>query len=248
MTRLVDSTAISLLAFSLLGLAINIVLVHLPSTTQDAFVLRRPMVGVVFSAVCILGIVAAVYPSKCSAVFHFKETRRGRPGGDSSDARVEELRLRGHHPNCGKFSAHVFKTGRRVFCAGCVGLLLGAVLSLIGVTRYFFFNLPFSQTYWLFWIGCVGVMSGLLQYHLFNWGKSSIHLLVNTYFVFGVFLMLAAADQIAQSTTISLYIVVLSIFWLYTRITLSKLDHTTLCNACPVESCEFTYRKSVEKG
>lgn len=140
------------------------------------------------------------------------------------------------------------KIGRRVFCAGCVGLILGAVLSLLGTAAYFFLDSSFSRAYWPFWMGCVGVSCGLLQYHLFDWGKSSIHLSVNTYFVFGVFLMLAAADQLARSTVINLYIVALGVLWLYTRIMLSKLDHKTLCEACPVDKCEFAYRKSVEEG
>jgi hypothetical protein len=181
-------------------------------------------------------------------MFHFKRVMQDRLDRPSGDARNEALRLRGHHPNCGRFDAHVFQIGRSVFCAGCIGLILGAVLSILGTILYFFLNLRFGQTYWLFWMGCGGVVCGLLQYHLFSWGKSSIHLSVNTYFVFGVFLMLAQADRIVQSTIVDLYIVALSMFWLYTRIMLSKLDHRTLCGTCPIEKCEFTYRKSVEEA
>jgi hypothetical protein len=247
LTRLINSTSVSLLAFSFLGLAITIMLVYLTSTTRDAFTLRQPVVGTVFSIVCLLGILAGIYPSRCSTIFHFKRVKQGRLDQSPGDVQNEALRLRGHHPNCGRFDAHVFKIGRSVFCAGCIGLILGAVLSILGTILCFFLNLRFVQTYWLFWIGCGGVVCGLLQYHLFSWGKSSIHLTVNTYFVFGVFLVLAQADRIAHSTIVDLYIVALSMFWLYTRIMLSKLDHRTLCETCPIKKCEFTYRKSAEE-
>ncbi len=74
---------------------------------------------------------------------------------------------------------------------------------------------------------------------MFNWGRSSVHVAVNIFFVFGVFLLLAGVDALVQSTVVSVYIVALNIFWLYTRILLSQLDHDRICTACGVEECGF---------
>lgn len=153
------------------------------------------------------------------------------------------LTLRGHHPDCGNFGAHVFQTGEKVFCAGCIGLIVGAALSLVGVILYFLLDLPFWTDYPLvFWNRFTGVSCGLLQYHLFNWGRSSIHLSINTYFVFSVFLLLVGVDAITQSVTIGLYLIALSAFWLYVRILFSQLDHRRTCTKCGIEECGFSQK------
>lgn len=181
-------------------------------------------------------------------MFHFGRVKQEEVNQESVDLSRKALALRGHHPVCGYFRAHVFRIGKRVFCAGCVGLVLGAVLSLFGVTTYFFINLHFWSNYLVFWIGFVGVSCGLLQYHLFNWGRSSIHLSVNAFFAFGVFFLLTGIDGITQNVIIDFYLIVLSIFWLYTRILLSQLDHKIICTNCRMEECEFHERKSVESS
>ncbi|MFQ6068649.1 MAG: hypothetical protein ACE5KD_03800 [Candidatus Bathyarchaeia archaeon] len=208
--------------------------------------MRKLFVGMIFSIVCVLGILAGIFPSKCSNILHFGKAKQ-ECTPRSADLPKKALTLQGHHPNCGNFAAHTFQIGNRILCAGCTGLILGAILSLFGVTLHFFANLPLWSNYSLvFWIGCIGVSCGLLQYHLFNLGKSSIHLFVNIFFVFGVFLLLVGHDEMTQNAITDFYLITLSIFWLYTRILLSQLDHKRICITCHVEECEFPWRKSVE--
>jgi len=210
---------------------------------------RKPLVGTVFSIVCGLGILAGVFPSKCSSMFHFRKAKRGEFTRESTDLPKKTPAFRGHHPDCENFEAHVFRIGNKVFCAGCTGLILGAVLSLLGVVPYFFLNISFWPNFFLvFWVGFLGVSCGLLQYNLFNWGKSSVHLSVNTFFVFGVSFLLVGVDIITQNLFADFYLIALSIFWLYTRILLSQLDHKKICNNCRVEECEFHNGKSVGNG
>ena len=207
---------------------------------QDDVSWRKPVVGTVFSVICVLGILAGIFPSKCSSAFHFRKAKRGEFTKEPVELPKEVLAFSGHHPDCGNFGAHVFQIRNKVFCAGCIGLILGAVLSLLGAALYFFLNLSLWSNYLLvFWIGFVGVSCGLLQYHLFNWGKSSIHLFVNTFFVLGVFLLLIGVDAITQNALFDFYLVALSVFWLYTRIMLSQLDHRKVCTNCGVKKCEF---------
>ncbi len=195
--------------------------------------------GSAFITLCVLGILAGAFPLKCSKMFHFKRRRQEESTRKSSGMAENESTLRGHHPNCGYFGAHVFRIGNRVFCAGCVGLILGAVFSLFGAILYFFMVLSFSLDNLVFWVGFIGVSGGLLQYHLFNWGRSSLHLTVNAFFVFSVFLLLAAIDSATQNVIAGLYIVALSVLWLYTRIVLSQIDHQKICSACTTELCYF---------
>lgn len=195
----------------------------------------------VFSFVCILGILAGIFPSKCSGMFHFRIAKKERFVQESVELSKEAPEFRGHHPDCGSFGGHILQLGGMIFCAGCLGLILGAVLSLFGTALYFFLRLSFEPHYILvFWAGFVGVSCGLLQYHLFNWGRNIVHLTVNTIFVLGVFLLLVGVDAITQNTNVDLYLIALSIFWLYTRVLLSQRDHKRICTACGVKECEFS--------
>ncbi len=232
-----------LLVISFVGLILVTVLAHSSVAMQNEHYLQKNLVGAAFSSICILGIFAGIFPSKCSAIFHFKtKTSKMHVGisADKPDSAKETLLLSGHHPSCGNFDAHRFQLGNTAFCSGCIGLIFGASLSLLIGAAYFFASLPF----WLdgrlfFWIGFAGVTCGLLQYHLFNWGKSSVHTVVNAFFAFGVLLLLVGIDIMTQNAVLDFYVIALSVFWLFTRIFLSQYDHRNICASCLVEKCEF---------
>jgi hypothetical protein len=232
------------LTFSFLGLILVAAFANSPTTVQDSISWRKPLVGTIFSLVCVLGILAGILPSKCSGMFHFKPAKQGKFAQELAELSKETQTFQGHHPDCGNFGAHVFRVGIKFFCAGCVGLIIGAVVSLLGAAMYFFLQLSFELDYLpFFWVGFIGVSCGLLQYHLLNLGKNLVHLAVNTFFVLGVFLLLAGVDAITQNITTDLYVIALSVFWLYTRILLSQQDHRRICTACSVEECEFCNKK-----
>ena len=230
------------LLFSFIGLSFVVMFVYLGSSVSGNIPWRKPLVGTAFGVVCILGIFAGVFPSRCSRTFHF---RRGRQANEQNSTllpeKLQPVLFRGHHPNCGNFGPHVFRVGSTVLCAGCVGLVIGATVSVVGIAAFFFGEVScWPSCHLIFWVGFVGVSCGLLQYHLFNLGRSSIHLLVNAFFVFGVFLLLVGVDSIVQNAVIDFYLVILSLFWVYTRIILSQFDHRKICAACAVEECELS--------
>ena len=80
---------------------------------------QNTIARLIFGAICVLGIIAGITPRWCT--FASKSERRGNDG------------VAGHHPDCGHFPGHTVKLGERVFCAGCSGLVLGAVTALIGL-------------------------------------------------------------------------------------------------------------------
>jgi hypothetical protein len=121
-----------------------------------------------------------------------------------------------------------------------MGLVFGAAVSLLGVAGYFFLNASLGPHPLLFlWVGCAGVAGGLLQYHLFSWGGSSVHTLLNVFFVLGVFMLLAGVDALTQNVVVDVYVIVLGIFWLYVRILLSQSHHRKVCTACGKEQCRY---------
>jgi len=212
-----------------------------PPVVGESFVWRKPIVGSIFGLICILGNLAVFFPKQCSGVFDFgKEEMGSRPNVGTFASHGTFSTVRGHHPDCENFSAHVFRIGNRTFCTACTGLLLGGLLALAGTILYFFSNWRLGQgSFLLAWVGVLGVGFGLFQFKT----RSFARLFLNTFFVFGAFLILIGIDELARSVTVDLFLIALTLFWLFTRISLSQWDHRRICYACKVAACEFADKR-----
>lgn len=230
-----------LVVMSLLGLLLTGVLTLYPPIMHENFLWRKPLIGSIFGLICVLGILAVFNPTQCSRVFDFG--RREKPSHSYLSKFVSHRAsstLQGHHPDCDNFTAHVFRMGGKAFCAACTGLLLGGLLSLVGTLLYFFSNWLVEQSSFLtVWVGVLGVGFGLFQFKF----RSFIRLFLNIFFVLGTFLILIEIDKLVQSVAVDLFLVALTVFWLFTRISLSQWDHERICYACKVVTCEFADRK-----
>jgi hypothetical protein len=226
------------LALSFIGIAILMSLVNSPSTVQSSVPWAKPILGLIFSLICASGIVAGLFPGRCSAILFGRKSGKLPPSHSTFKHATSDFL--GHHPTCGSFRAHVFKTKNKVYCAGCIGLISGGLLSIIGVVLYFFLQvIQCPNCFPIFLSGVAGVSAGLLQYHLFNLGRASVHVVVNTVFVVGVFLILLAVDAMTHNMILECYVIVLSFFWLYVRIHLSEYDHQRICSRCQRSPCTF---------
>jgi hypothetical protein len=215
---------------SLFGLILSVLFAVSPQVSQESFVWRKPLVGSAFAAVCILGILAVLFPKTCSKPFA-AGTKRKRLGPQVSHATSSDLR--GHHPQCVHFSGHVFAVGERVFCATCSGLFLGALLALVGDGAYFFGDWRFGQNAVLVVaVGAVGVAVGLLQSSLPIIQKGVMRLFTGAFFVAGAFLILLGIEESTRSVSLDLFVVALSILCLATKISLSQWDHERICSRC----------------
>jgi len=229
-------TLLFLVSVSFFGLILAVLFaIHSPISHED-FVWRKPIIGSIFGSICILGILAVFFPDRCSRSFVLDkaEERKTRFSHATSSA------LRGHHPTCGRFSAHVFSVDGKMFCATCSGLFLGALIVLVGIATYFFSNWQMGQNAFLaVLVGAVGVVLGLLQAPLPTLQKNAIRLFSSAFFVVGTFLILVGIEELTHSTSVDLFLVVLSVFWLMTRISLSQWDHKRICSKCTLDSCSF---------
>jgi len=227
------------LGVSLFGLGIVMAMTLFSPSVFENFLWQKPLVGSILGLICIFGIFAVLFPRTCSRKISCDGEQHA-PRVNSVDSKRKPT-MRGHHPDCERFSAHVFQMGGRSLCAGCTGLFLGGLMALVGTIVYFFCNLNFGQTSILIsWIGAAGVVFGLLLLPLFNISRSSIRLFLNAFFAFGSFLILAGIDEIVQSIFVDLFLVVLIVFWLFTRIILSRWNHERICRSCKVKACEFS--------
>ena len=218
---------------SIFGLFTTFMLMLYPPQPSTTVPWRKPFIGSVFALICILGIIAVFFPRKCAQSFG-PLTNEAQMNLVTSNA---SIMLKGHHPDCKEFSPHVIKVGDMVFCAACAGLLLGAVTALAGAFVYFIVGIDFGQTSLLaVLVGDAGIILGFVQFRF----KNFVRLIVNAAFVLSAFLVLVEIDTLAKSFFTDIYVLLLIVFWLLTRIQISKWNNRRICIAC--QTCEVNKR------
>jgi len=229
---------IFMIGVSFFGLLLVGVLALNPPIVRESFLWRKPLVGSLFGLICVFGILAVFFPKQCSAVFDFrKKDKHGRLDVNMFAFHGTHAIVQGHHPDCEKFSGHVFRIKGRRFCAACTGLLLGGLISLVGAFLYFFIDWSVGESsLQIVFVGLVGVSFGLFQFKV---KRSVVRLVLNSFFVLGALLLLVGINELAQSVFTDLFLVILVVFWLFTRISLSQWNNWRICHTCNVESCGF---------
>ena len=225
-----------MIGVSFFGLFLVVMLAINPPMTQESFPWRKPVIGSIFGSICVLGIVAVFFPKQCSAMFRLaKGDRETSSNAYTIASHGSSPTLRGHHPDCEGFSAHVIRINSKTFCAACAGLLLGALIALIGTVLYFLCEWHIAQNSFLaVFVGVLGVGFGLFQLKF----RSFVRLLLNVFFVLGTFSVLIGIDRLIQSLFVDLFLIVLTVFWLFTRILFSQWDHWRICYTCE-SPCEI---------
>ena len=220
-----DPALLFSVSVSIFGILISLIFAFNPPVIQENFLWRKLMVGAAFGSICVLGIIAALFPRKCSQTFHFQKQKNASHNFNSN--------FKGHHPQCPEFSAHVIHVNKHTLCAACSGMILGAFITLVGTVLYFFDWWQIEElSLLLILIGIAGLTLGFFQLKF----KSFIRLFLNAVFVFGAFLILIGFDALAHNLLFDFFLILLVIFWLFTRIKLSQWDHLKICSSCKI-SC-----------
>ena len=221
--RLSNKTLTLFLATSIFGLLTTLTLVTTKPIVYEDYSWRKPLIGSLFSAICIAGIIAAFRPNKCSERFEPEETQ------SSELDRLPDQQMKGHHPDCGRFSDHTITFSKRVVCAACSGLASGAFLAFLGAAFYFFGGNVSAETGKPMLIaGSILVLLGFCQLKF----KGFVRLSLNVAFVCGAYLVLIGVDVLAGNLLLDLYVISLVGLWIWTRIILSERDHTRICRLC----------------
>ena len=208
-------------AISLCGLFLVLILAFNAPAIHEGFSWRKTLVGSVFSLICILGIFASLFPGQCSETLHLREEGVGFTSHRTHDS--------SHHPDCREFSAHVVQIRSHRLCAACTGLLIGALIALVGTAFYFFMGGHIDEVgLWTVWTGAAGLILGFSQLRF----RNLVRLLMNVFFVLGAFLLLVGTDYIVESLFADLFLTALIVLWISTRIQLSQWDHRRICSNC----------------
>jgi hypothetical protein len=222
-----------------MGLILASILLFYTPVSQD-FSWRRPVISSTYALICILGVIAVFFPKKCSRIIR-SERWETTPTTPYKTPQTDGIRTtsflgfkltHGHHPNCEGFSDHEFQIGGKTYCAGCVGLLIGALTSLVTVSAYFISQVQLDKVaIHLVGFGFITVLAGLLT-PIFIAGRSAIRSAANAFLILGMSSILVGADTLLHNIQIDLYLIALDMLWLTTRISLSQLNHERICSNC----------------
>lgn len=205
-----------------------------PPKQLQSVLWRKPLIGSIFTLICVGGIVAVFFPNRFAETFR-QPTNKVRSVSDAGEN--ASLISKGHHPNCSDFSAHIVKIKGTFLCASCTGLFVGTLVVLILSVLYFFTGWTFGKPDLpVVFGGQAGIVLGLLHFKF----KGYARLTINALFVLSAFLVLVGIDALTENILADIYTVGLVILWLFARISVSKWNNKRICSGC--KSCELTVR------
>jgi hypothetical protein len=208
---------------------------------SDGFAYRRQLTGLIFSALCILGMLAVFFPQHCARSPH--EERLTSKRSDFSLHGERDLQklswiggvtvTHGHHPLCDPYRQHEFVFGKKTLCSACMGLFCGALISLAGAWYVFFQQLPYDLPYGIvFTLGAILIVFGLAPYVVANPLGPVRRFSFNALMIVGMLLALVGVDGRAQSFALNAFLIGFFVFVLLTRISLSQDKHEQICATC----------------
>jgi hypothetical protein len=213
------------LVVSIFGLVISGVSLRNPVSFVVVSADRRVMMALAYDLVCIIGMAAVLFPVACSKIVGVRGSLAQAP--EQLGIRATEFLgvqiLHGHHTSEDSAKHELLITGKS-FCATCYGLLTGAVLSFAIITAFALSGwsgwADGSPACFLYCIGVAAVITGLLQILTPDVGAKARFISASV-FVLGTSLILLATDLLAANLMSDLFIILLAVFWLLSRISLS---------------------------
>lgn len=217
-----------LLTISLFGVLLTIGFLTRPlekSNTENI-----PVIWLIFSILCLLGAIATLFPHRCSPYITLSEKVASSRYSDLGTIRI----VHGHHPICDRFEKHEFRIREKFFCSSCMGLLIGSITSFLISTLHYIYKLVLPDIFGFF--SLIFIVSGLFYIPLIK-VKPLFRFIFNALFVIGFSLILVVMDK-RNNFFLDLIIVCLSIFWMMTRIQLSRWSYHKICANCEQECKE----------
>jgi hypothetical protein len=184
----------------------------------------RLIVGLAFVGSCVIGIILSLGPNRLHPLR--KNARRNDSRGNVDRAWI------GHHPDCGTFGDHLIGINGHRYCAGCLGLALGSVISLAFIVLYLLVppvDVPMGR--WLVVIGMCVVTICMVEV---AWHPlvPSLHVLFNLTLPIGFLVVIVGVTSSSTDVMLSLIAILICFLWLDTRIQISDWKHSKTCGTC----------------
>ena len=174
---------------------------------------------IIFVVVCLLGTLAAVYPTNCLRLFNIHSV-------DEYRCIDMHVKSRGHHPDCGKFKNHTYLFNNKSYCVGCSGLFIGGLLAVLTCVLY----LIYDAGGFVFWAGFILVLASFILSIFLYIDDKWLKFLVNLSLVWGSALILTGI--LDGYLFLSLYFILLVVTWIFTRTEISRVKHDLICQEC----------------
>jgi uncharacterized membrane protein len=192
----------------------------------------RMLVGGSFILCCLFGLSLALRPNWVRRI--------KRHNGDIAHIPEPQTRMsrKGHHPDCRGFEGHTLVFNNKILCAGCTGLALGSMISILLTVLFIGISLDISNSilYLSVILGLIFIALNYIEIAILK-RKAYAHLMGNMLLVIGFFLVIIGVFQITGNSAYGILAVLFSFLWLDTRIQLSTKRHTDICENC-AESCK----------
>ena len=185
--------------------------------------------SIAFLVICIFGVVVSFIPS----------TIKSTHNSGRNLMYNENQKIKGHHPDCPQFTGHTINIFGKWYCAGCTGLGIGGLIAIV-ITGSYILGVRIVNPLSLFWTGIVFVVLGLGQ-HYIDCGNPVFHLLLNVVFVLGATFLHISVDCLQGGFQINSYFIFLVLFWIITRIEVSKSLHRRICEECGI-GCMVSFK------
>ena len=204
------------------------------SNTASVDIYDKLFVGGVFITICLFGISLAIYPG------WFKRfTKQEKQNPNRKQTQKAARKRKGHHPDCDQFQNHTIRINNKMFCAGCLGLSIGAILSIFLMILYIVIEgeLSFTTFYFVMFLGLIII--GLVYIEIMLPIRHTIiHVISNVFLVISFLLIVVCIFEITGNKIYGTVSILLSFLWLDTRIQLSYWQHSLICNNC-TEQCKM---------
>lgn len=229
------SLVVQYIILSIISIILLLSVVFLNSSNENSLLLfDRLIVGIIFIISCLLGISLAFYPGWIK-----RHLKREIESPNKKNYKKSARKRIGHHPDCDRFNNHIIKINGKIYCAGCLGLAIGCVISIILMTIYVTFSFSLSIDFILFLTILGFLIIGFVFIEIFvNNRNIWIHILSNSLLVLSFLIILIGITESTKTISFGIICIVLSFLWMDTRIQLSKWHHSTICNECD-KSCKM---------
>jgi len=204
------------------------------SNTASVDIYDKLFVGGVFITICLFGISLAIYPG------WFKRfIKQEKQNPNRRQTQKAARKRKGHHPDCDQFQNHTIRINNKMFCAGCLGLSIGAILSIFLMILYIVIEgkLSFTTFYFFMFLGLIII--GLVYIEIMLPIRHTIiPVISNAFLVISFLLIVVCIFEITGNKIYGAVSILLSFLWLDTRIQLSYWQHSLICNNC-TEQCKM---------
>jgi len=185
-------------------------------------------VALLFIVICLFGVSLTFYPR------WYKRFKTDEKTEDDEQQNKKNLirHRKGHHPDCDQFKKHTLKIKNKTICAGCTGLALGSIISIILISIYLFFTVNYPVFFHLLLIlGLIMVFQIYLEIVIPK-RNAIIHTLSNVLHVVGFLLIVISIFETTGNVIYTSIAILFSFLFLDTRVQLSCYNHSLICKKC----------------